>query len=137
MKHILAILLLLTVNSISLAKYPLTNVEIIDGDTINADINLPWSITIRDQRIRASDYDAYETSKRRQSVQVTDEEVVKGKEAKQALIELSKKKMYIEPDNTTTFRDNYGRILGIIYYEEDGKMLKLSEYMRKNNYLRN
>ena len=63
----------------------LSNIRVIDGDTVEADIHLPLDIVVQKQSIRLAGYDAWESSKRRRSVNVTDEEVIKGKEATEAL----------------------------------------------------
>ena len=60
--------------------------RVIDGDTLQIEtIVLPWDVALLNQRVRIADFDAWESSRRRRSVNVTDEEVVKGKRATQEL----------------------------------------------------
>lgn len=116
--------------------YPLTNIRVIDGDTIEADIKLPWQITLRGQHIRCSDYDAWESSKRRRSVKVTDVEVERGKAAAAFLLELATRHtFFIMPDKEP--RDNYGRILGTLhYYQNGGNKVSLSRIMTGHGHVR-
>ena len=70
---------------------------------------MDWDITLRFQSIRMVDYDAWESSKIRRSVNVTDEEVRKGKLETIDLREhLRGKVLMISPKG----RDHYGRLLG-------------------------
>lgn len=84
-----------------------------DGDTIQADIHLDWGITLTDQTIRCSDFDAWECSTKRKTVKVTPDEIVKGNAAKAYVNNLVKDHtFYIIPAKQQ--RDVYGRILGVI-----------------------
>src|SRR5581483_1493408 len=67
---------------------PLANVAIHDGDTLKADIVCPFGLTIRDKSIRAAGYDSWEINRTRQTVHVSDVELVRGRQAKDALQEL-------------------------------------------------
>jgi len=57
-----------------------------DCDTFKADILLPWGVTLRDRTIR-TDYDAWEVNRVRRTVEVTDEEIRRGKQGLAALVE--------------------------------------------------
>lgn len=139
MQH-LALFLSLLLANVAIANdfpgFPLQNIRVIDGDTIQADIVLPWAVTLRAQMIRASDYDAWESTKRRQSVEVTDEEVRLGERATEALDRLQKgTTLYARPD--TEPRDNYGRVLARLYYEDrDGRLHAVADVMRDGGHLR-
>lgn len=117
-------------------EYELDNIRVVDGDTVEADILFPLGITLREEYIRFSDYDAWESSKRRRSVNVTDAEVRKGKQATAMLIEfLADKTLVLEL--VTGSRDNYGRVLGRgIAYAEDGTRTELIEFMTEHDLLR-
>lgn len=116
--------------------YELANIRVIDGDTIEADVLLPWSITLRQQPIRASDYDAWESSKRRRSVEVTDEEVRRGKIATEQLRGLAMRAtIYALP--ASEGRDNYGRILARLYYVDDqGRTESIAQMMHRGRHVR-
>lgn len=118
-------------------EYPLENVRVIDADTIDADIVLPLGVTLIDTRIRLSDFDAWESSKRRRSVVVTDEEVVKGKQASKLLEEL------VEDSGRSALllaegdRDVYGRVLGrMVVYTDDGSRIFVADFMAEHGMLR-
>lgn len=115
--------------------YPLENIEVKDGDTIQADIILPFDITLRNQTIRAADYDSPEISRHRQKVEISDEEIKQGMLAKRFLADkLLIGKLYIAQYKRN--RDIYGRILGILYYEYQGHRELVSKVMIENNHTR-
>ena len=117
-------------------EYELDNIRVIDGDTIEADILFPLGVTLRGEYIRFSDYDAWESTKRRRSIKVTDAEVVKGKKATALLIDLIEGKMVVLM-LAQGERDNYGRILGrAAVYADDGSRTELIDFMKNNDMLR-
>jgi endonuclease YncB( thermonuclease family) len=117
-------------------EYELDNIRVIDGDTVEADILFPLGLTLRGEYIRFSDYDAWESSKRRRSVVVTDEEVIKGKQATALLIDLIDNKMVVLM-LASGERDNYGRVLGrAAVYADDGSRTELRDFMKNNDMLR-
>jgi endonuclease YncB( thermonuclease family) len=119
----------------TVAYYNLTNVRVVDGDTLEADISLPMRVTLRQEMIRCANYDAWESSKRRRSVNVTDEEVVKGKAAAAALEALIKSgQLMVQLENDD--RDVYGRVLASLYLEREGELISIAEWMEANNHIR-
>ncbi len=115
--------------------YRLRNVRVIDGDTLEADIDLPMRVTLRQEMIRCTDYDAWESSKRRRSVNVTDEEVVKGKKATEALKSLiasGQLMVQLEEDD----RDVYGRVLARLFVARNNNLLSVADWMEANNHIR-
>jgi hypothetical protein len=117
-------------------EYELDNIRVIDGDTIESDILFPLGLTLRGEYIRFSDFDAWESSKRRRSVKVTDAEVVKGKKATALLIDLIEDKMMVLMLDQGE-RDNYGRILGrAAVYADDGSRTEVMTFMKNNDMLR-
>ena len=115
--------------------YRVRNVRVVDGDTLEADIDLPMRVTLRQEMIRCTDYDAWESSKRRRSVNVTDEEVVKGKaatEALKSLIASGQLMVQLEEDD----RDVYGRILARLFVARNNNLLSVADWMEANNHTR-
>lgn len=117
-------------------EYELDNIRVIDGDTIEADILFPLGVTLRGEYIRFSDYDAWESSKRRRSVKVTDQEVSRGKRATALLREFFSDKMVVLVLDKG-MRDSYGRVLGrSAVYAHDGQRTETVDFMRDNDMLR-
>ena len=118
-------------------EYPLENIRVVDADTIDADIMLPLGVTLTGTRIRLSDFDAWESSKRRRTVNVTDEEVVKGKHASkllEMLVESSQRSVLLLAEGD---RDVYGRVLGrMVVYDADGQRVFVADFMDEHGMLR-
>ena len=126
----IAVALLVALAAYCASAAEATGVRVIDGDTIEVEnLDLGWSVALRDVTIRAADYDAWESSRRRRSVRVTDEEVVKGKAATEAL------RKYLEGKTLTVTpagQDRYGRLLGVL--QVDGT--SVADWMKTNGHLR-
>mgnify|MGYP003117583707 CR=1 FL=1 len=115
--------------------YSLRNVRVIDGDTLEADIDLPMRVTLRQESIRCVDYDAWEANKRRRSVNVTDEEVVKGKaatEALKSLIASGQLMVQLEEED----RDVYGRVLARLYVAREQELISVADWMTEKGHVR-
>ncbi len=116
---------------LALAEQPLpvprvVNPVVHDGDTFVCDIVLGFDVVLRDQHVRVNAFDAWEVSRVRQTVKITDGELQKGLLAKAALVKLfaeAKLIQVIEP----AARDPYGRRLLWVYV--DGQ--ELGGVMRK------
>ncbi len=118
---------------------PLANVRVLDGDTLVADILLPFGVTLRGEHLRACDYDAWEVSRHRQSVDVTDAEIEKGKAAKAAVEQLigDSEGVYIRPNPAGRDRDVYGRVLAkFSIVKKEGPVVDLGRWMRARHYVR-
>lgn len=116
-------------------SYPLLNVRIVDADTVIADIVVGFGVRLVDARIRASDYDAWEVSKTRPGV--SDDELKRGAEAKRQLVEIVRdSKMFLLSDPLTPRHDVYGRVLGVLWVEKDGKTAALREYAEALGWIR-
>lgn len=115
---------------------PLSGITVKDGDTITANVNFPWGVTLRDQPIRCLGYDAWESSRRRQSVRITDAELANGEQASAALSGLlSSSRVYGTPGKRE--RDNYGRLLvRLTVVDKDGKQIDVAEWMERNGHVR-
>ena len=116
----------------------LSNIRVIDGDTVEADIQLPLDIVVQKQSIRLAGYDAWEASKRRRSVNVTDEEVIKGKEATEALEALLASGSVSIKMLPKRSRDSYGRVLGeaFVYWADSAEPISVKDHMIKNGHSR-
>ena len=110
--------------------------RVIDGDTLKVNVLFPWDVTLRDQTVRCLGYDAWEASKRRRSVKVSDEEVVKGKLSTTAFTELinSSSAVYLIPGKSA--RGPYGRILATVMLRVDGKRVNVADWMRSHGHVR-
>ena len=107
-------------------------ITVIDGDTIHVEVlHLGFGVALTNETIRAADFDAWEASKRRRSVKVTDEEVIKGKAASKDLHAwLNHGKFEIQPVGPT--RDRYGRLLGKWYING----VSVAELMNEHGHVR-
>jgi len=97
--------------------YQLSNIRVIDGDTIDADIDLGFRITVR-KRIRLYGIDAPETRLQSKIKNLEDRKNEKslGLSAKARLSEIcSTNSVYLESVSI----GKYGRVVGRIYYLED------------------
>ena len=116
--------------------YRCDNPVVHDADTISdAVICLPWGAAIRGRSIR-SDYDAWEVTKVRQTVKITDEEIVKGKKSASELSEiLGEFTLYIsEPERDI---DPYDRIDAIWWVRaKDGTIPRLADVAKQRGWLR-
>ena len=135
----LLVLMLLVLPCVPLLAegYLAKGVRVIDGDTIKVEtLMLPWDVALTNQRIRIADFDAWESSYRRRSVNVTDEEVKKGKQATEDLKELvAEAQVFILPYKKRS-RDVYGRILATIEIKKDNQTIQLKDWMRERGHLR-
>jgi endonuclease YncB( thermonuclease family) len=110
--------------------------RVIDGDTLEVDIIFSWDLTLRNQTVRCLGYDAWESSKRRRSVKVTDEEVAKGKLATSAFAKLldSASAVYLVPGKRP--RGPYGRILATVMCRVDGRRVDVADWMMSHGHVR-
>lgn len=114
----------------------LANVALHDVDSLRADIVLPFGVTLPDRSIRAQGFDGWEIDRTRKTVTITDEELVKGKEARkqlQALIVASKGLYAVESDE----KGVYGRVSAFLYVQtQDGSMLSVAKWAEENGHCR-
>ena len=90
----------------------LRRIRCLDGDTIVADISLGFDVVLAQQTIRIHNYDAWETSYRRQTIEYATDELAKGALAKAALEKLLTGKVTVLE---VAGRDPYGRRLLEVY----------------------
>lgn len=104
----------------------------IDGDTFVCTFDLGLDVELKNQTVRVSNFDAWETSKIRRTVDVTNEEVAKGKKAKADLEKIfSEATIIYARVQKKKYRDSYGRLLVKIYVTSPslGTNAELSEIM--------
>jgi micrococcal nuclease len=80
-------------------------VKVVDGDTIDVDVDLGFSCWLRNKRVRLMGIDTPESRTRNLK------EKALGLKAKERLIELCGEKLMLKSQGT----DKYGRILGVPY----------------------
>ena len=131
----LALLIIVALAQPQTCAVPLADVRIHDGDTIHASLDLPFGLTIRDKTIRAADYDAYELSRARRTVNVTGVEIERGKRAKAALEELFAQGTPYATD--TGKQDVYGRLLAVLWVKtREGRWVEVAAEMRRQAHTR-
>lgn len=92
--------------------YPITVTDVYDGDTFTCTIDLGFDTELKNQRVRASNYDAWEVSRIRRTVDITELELIKGKKAREDLKKIfSESTMIWARVHKKKYRDPYGRVL--------------------------
>lgn len=110
------------------------DVELHDGDTVKANISLPFGVTLVGKSIRASDYDAPEINHVRQTVKVTAAEIARGREAKSALEQLiAGGELWIEDSHHT---DPYGRISARLWVKREDAWTDVAKWMTAHKHIR-
>lgn len=108
-------------------EYDITVVKVIDGDTVDVDIDLGFGITLRDERVRIMGIDTPES---RTSDKVED---LFGEAAKARLKELlhdGAKLITTEDKHGEDMKGKFGRILGDFYVERwEGKKEKVTDIL--------
>lgn len=118
-------------------RFPIDVIEVHDGDTILARILLPWKISLGPEQIRAVNYDAWEISRARRTVEITDGEIAKGKAAREFVATIAKeRKLYVTPQAGGK-RDVYGRVLAEFWFRGDGgEWVDLGKLMTEKGHVR-
>lgn len=118
-------------------RFELTEIKVADGDTITARIALGWRVSIGPESIRASNYDAWESTRIRKTIgPITEEEIAKGKTAAKALEGLlGNGAVYCVP-NGGGQRDAYGRILGELWVKRNGEWIDVAAWMKDQGHIR-
>lgn len=88
-----------------------------DADTFDLAINIDdFDIILHSQKVRVENYDSCEVNRVRKTVNITDAELIKGKQARDYVATLIQKyEVYIVTKNK---RDAYGRLLVIVYLSD-------------------
>ena len=107
-------------------EYDVTVIKVVDGDTVDVDIDLGFGVTLRDERVRIMGIDTPE-SRTRDKV-----EDLFGEAAKARLKVLMKdggKLITTEGRKGEDMKGKFGRILGDFKVDYNGEMKKVTEIM--------
>lgn len=107
-------------------EYDVTVIKVVDGDTVDVDIDLGFGICLKDERVRIMGIDTPES---RTSDRVED---LFGEAAKARLKELLKhggKLITTEDKNGEDMKGKFGRILGDFYVDHNGEKRRVTDIM--------
>jgi len=107
-------------------EYDVTVIKVVDGDTVDVDIDLGFGVCLKDERVRIMGIDTPES---RTSDKVED---LFGEAAKARLKELMKhggKLITTEDKSGEDMKGKFGRILGDFKVEHNGEMKRVTEIM--------
>ena len=107
-------------------EYDVVVIKVVDGDTVDVDIDLGFGVCLKDERVRIMGIDTPE-SRTRDKV-----EDLFGEAAKARLKELMKhggKLITTEDKSGEDMKGKFGRILGDFKVEYNGEMKKVTEIM--------
>ena len=107
-------------------EYDVTVIKVVDGDTVDVDIDLGFGVCLKDERVRIMGIDTPE-SRTRDKV-----EDLFGEAAKARLKELMKhggKLITTEDKSGEDMKGKFGRILGDFKVEYNGEMKRVTEIM--------
>lgn len=111
-----------------------TDVVILDGDSVRADISLGFGVVLPDRVIRAAGMDAWESSRHRRTVVVTDDELSRGRLATAALAGLVQSGSLYAVDSGR--RDPYGRLSAYLWVYRGGEWIEVKAFMASGGHLR-
>jgi|TARA_B100000780_G_scaffold218850_1_gene157975 micrococcal nuclease len=112
-------------------EYDVVVVKVVDGDTVDVDIDLGFGVALKDERVRIMGIDTPES---RTSDRVED---VFGEAAKARLKELMKnggKLITTEDKHGEDMKGKFGRILGDFKVEYNGETKKVTEIMTEEGH---
>ena len=112
-------------------EYDVVVVKIVDGDTVDVDIDLGFGVTLRDERVRIMGIDTPE-SRTRDKV-----EDLFGEAAKERLKVLMKdggKLITTEDRKGEDMKGKFGRILGDFKVDYNGEMKKVTEILTEEGH---
>ena len=107
-------------------EYDVIVIKVVDGDTVDVDIDLGFGVCLKDERVRIMGIDTPES---RTSDRVED---LFGEAAKARLKELMKnggKLITTEDKDGEDMKGKFGRILGDFYVEVDGKKERVTDIL--------
>lgn len=107
-------------------EYDVVVLRVVDGDTVDVDINLGFGVWLKDERVRIMGIDTPES---RTADRVED---LFGEASKARLKELMKnggKLITTEDKDGEDMKGKFGRILGDFYVEHDGKKTRVTDVL--------
>jgi micrococcal nuclease len=107
-------------------EYDVVVLRVVDGDTVDVDINLGFGVWLKDERVRIMGIDTPES---RTADRVED---LFGEAAKARLKELMKhggKLITTEDKDGEDMKGKFGRILGDFYVEYEGKKARVTDVL--------
>ena len=107
-------------------EYDVAVLRVVDGDTVDVDINLGFGVWLKDERVRIMGIDTPES---RTADRVED---LFGEAAKSRLKELMKdggKLITTEDKDGEDMKGKFGRILGDFYVEHEGKKARVTDVL--------
>jgi len=108
-------------------EYDVTVVKVVDGDTVDVDIDLGFGVCLKDERVRIMGIDTPES---RTSDKVEKIFGTAAKERLYSLLEKDAKLITTEDKNGEDMKGKFGRILGDFYVERyEGKKEKVTDVM--------
>ena len=108
-------------------EYDVTVVKVVDGDTVDVDIDLGFGVCLKDERVRIMGIDTPES---RTSDKVEKVFGTAAKERLYSLLEKDAKLITTEDKNGEDMKGKFGRILGDFYVERyEGKKEKVTDVM--------
>jgi len=108
-------------------EYDVTVLKVVDGDTVDVDIDLGFGITLRDERVRVMGIDTPES---RTSDKVEDLFGEAAKARVKELMDEGGKLITTEDKNGEDMKGKFGRILGDFYVERyEGKKERLTDIL--------
>ena len=111
-------------------EYDVKVIKVVDGDTVDVDIDLGFGVTLTDERVRIMGIDTPE-SRTRDKV-----EDLFGEAAKARLKELMKdggKLITTEDRKGEDMKGKFGRVLGDFKVDYNGEMKKVTEILQKKD----
>ena len=112
-------------------EYDVVVIKVVDGDTVDVDIDLGFGVCLKDERVRIMGIDTPES---RTSDRVED---LFGEAAKARLKELMKhggKLITTEDKHGEDMKGKFGRILGDFKVDHNGEMKKVTEIMTEEGH---
>jgi len=122
-------------NDVPPGLLPIRSCQLHDLDTlVRCDVLLAWDVMLTNQSIRLHGVDALEVTRTRQTVTITDDEIVRGKQGLSKLVELSRDaKWFVRPTGESV----YGRREGELYFRSrNGQWVDVAKWVRDNGYER-
>ena len=119
---------------------PIEIITVHDGDTLRADVMLPWGVTLRNRTVRLLGVDCWEVARNRRTVgEITDEELAKGRAARDALDTMLASCIYIylKPPPEHDEHDPYGRLHGELFaVDRKGLKIDVARWLRDHGHAR-